>query len=185
VYAITLTALGHVERDRGRWCACGHYAEVLAVLLRLGEPRGMAICLESSGSCSGATTTTPRGRRCVGPWARPPSSRPARPAATSRWRRPPVRPSTGRAFLNRRGGRLTTRGARDVLVALAVEAQLEEEFTSHVLRHTFGTTLVRSGHDLVLVAELMGHRRLETTRAYTRPSGADRERAIGSLPTDR
>src|SRR5215831_14762890 len=88
-------------------------------------------------------------------------------------------------FLNRRGGRLTTRGARDVLVALAVEAHLEEEFTSHVLRHTFGTTLVRSGHDLVLVAELMGHRRLETTRGYTRPSRADRERAISSLPTDR
>ena len=86
---------------------------------------------------------------------------------------------------NHRGGRLTTSGARDVLVALAVEAHLEEEFTSHVLRHTFGTTLVRSGHDLVLVAELMGHRRLETTRGYTRPSRADRERAIGSLPTDR
>src|SRR5207248_2126410 len=30
-------------------------------------------------------------------------------------------------FLNRRGGRLTTRGARDVLVALAVEAHLGEE----------------------------------------------------------
>ncbi len=88
-------------------------------------------------------------------------------------------------LLNRRGGRLTTRGARDVLVALAAEAHLEEEFTSHVLRHTFGTTLVRSGHDLILVAELMGHRRLETTRGYTRPSRADRERAIGSLPTDR
>ncbi len=43
----------------------------------------------------------------------------------------------------------------------------------------------RSGHDLVLVAELMGHRRLETTRGYTRPNRADRERAIGSLPTDR
>ena len=88
-------------------------------------------------------------------------------------------------FLNRRGGRLTTRGARDVLVALAVEARLEEEFTSHVLRHTFGTTLVRSGHDLVLVAELMGHRRLETKCGYTRPSRTDREHAISSLPTDR
>ena len=41
------------------------------------------------------------------------------------------------------------------------------------------------GHDLVLVAELMGHRRLETTRGYTRPGSADRERAIASLPTDR
>jgi len=61
----------------------------------------------------------------------------------------------------------------------------EDDFTSHVLRHTFGTRLVRGGHDLVLVAELMGHRRLETTRGYSLPSAADRERAINSLPTDR
>ncbi len=77
------------------------------------------------------------------------------------------------------------RAARDILVALAAEARFEDAFTSHVLRHTFGATLVRSGHDLVLVAELMGHRRLETTRGYTRPSQADREHAISSLPTDR
>jgi site-specific recombinase XerD len=87
-------------------------------------------------------------------------------------------------LLNHRGGRLTTRGARDVLVALAVEARLEEEFTSHVLRHTFGTTLIRSGHDLVLVAELMGHQRLETTRGYTRPSRG-RSGAGHRQPADR
>jgi site-specific recombinase XerD len=88
-------------------------------------------------------------------------------------------------FLNHRGARLSTRGARDILARLAGEAGLDEDFTSHVLRHTFGTTLVRAGHDLVLVAELMGHRRLETTRGYTRPGPIDRERAIASLPTDR
>lgn len=32
-----------------------------------------------------------------------------------------------------------------------------------MLRHTFGIRLVREGHGLVLVAELMGHARLETT----------------------
>jgi len=35
-----------------------------------------------------------------------------------------------------------------------------------VLRHTFGTRLVREGYDLVLVAELMGHARTETTRDH-------------------
>lgn len=87
-------------------------------------------------------------------------------------------------LLNQRGGRLSARGARDILAALADDAGLDDDFTTHVLRHTFGTTLVRNGHDLVLVAELMGHRRLETTRAYTRPTAADRDRAIASLPTD-
>jgi integrase/recombinase XerD len=87
-------------------------------------------------------------------------------------------------LLNRRGGRLGVRAADDILAAIAEEAGIDD-FTSHVLRHTFGTTLVRDGHDLVLVAELMGHGRLETTRAYTKPTAADRETAINSLPTDR
>ena len=35
-----------------------------------------------------------------------------------------------------------------------------------MLRHTFGTRLVREGYNLVLVAELMGHARTETTRDH-------------------
>lgn len=88
-------------------------------------------------------------------------------------------------LLNNHGDRLGARGARDVLVAIADEAGVNDEFSSHVLRHTFGTTLVRDGHDLVLVAELMGHARVETTRAYSLPTAEDRQRAINSLPTNR
>jgi len=87
-------------------------------------------------------------------------------------------------ILNRRGGRLSPRGAHDVLLAIADQAGIGDDFTGHVLRHTFGTTLVRGGYDLVLVAELMGHARVETTRSYSLPTADDRERAINSLPTD-
>jgi integrase/recombinase XerD len=39
--------------------------------------------------------------------------------------------------------------------------------TAHQLRHWFGTTLYRtSGHDLLLVADLMGHASVTTTRVY-------------------
>jgi hypothetical protein len=41
--------------------------------------------------------------------------------------------------------------------------------------------LERSGNDLVLVAELAGHRRLETTRRYSRPSAADRQAAMDAV----
>jgi integrase len=53
--------------------------------------------------------------------------------------------------------------------------------------NTFGTALVRDGHDLVLVAELMGHARVETTRgAYSLPTAQDHQRATNSPPpTDR
>jgi integrase/recombinase XerC len=55
----------------------------------------------------------------------------------------------------------------------------------HILRHTFATTLVCGGTDLVIVAELLGHARLETTRGYTRPNADDRTRALDLLLTDK
>jgi site-specific recombinase XerD len=56
--------------------------------------------------------------------------------------------------------------------------------SAHVLRHTFLTRMVRQGADLVLVAELAGHRRLETTRRYSLPSDADRLLAVERLQID-
>jgi hypothetical protein len=61
------------------------------------------------------------------------------------------------------------RGAHDIVTGIAAAAGLDEGATVHVLRHTFATTPVRGGTDLVIVAELLGHTRLETTRGYTRP----------------
>ena len=87
-------------------------------------------------------------------------------------------------FLNQRGQRLSAKGAHDAITGLAAAAGLDDDATTHVLRHTFATTLVRGGTDLVIVAELLGHARLETTRGYTRPSAEDRTRALDLLLVD-
>lgn len=87
-------------------------------------------------------------------------------------------------FLSRGGTRMTTDALADVITAITKAAGLEDHVTSHVLRHTFGTELVRDGVDLVTVAELMGHASLETTRLYTRPSAADMQRAVDLLSAD-
>ena len=42
----------------------------------------------------------------------------------------------------------------------------------------------RGGTDLVAVAGMLGHARLDTLRLYTHPSAADRERALNLLPYD-
>jgi len=88
-------------------------------------------------------------------------------------------------FLNRRGARLGVRGASAVFAAILNTAGLDDAGSAHVLRHTFATTLIRGGTDLVVVAELLGHARLEQTRRYTLPTAADRERALDLLPVDR
>lgn len=88
-------------------------------------------------------------------------------------------------LLNRYGQRLSVRGASDIR-AIAADANLDEEhITAHVGRHTFATTLIRCGTDLVAVADMLGHARLDTVRLYTGPSAADRERALNLLPYDR
>ena len=82
-------------------------------------------------------------------------------------------------FLNLKGRRLSTRAIDLVLRQLGREAKVE--LSAHVLRHTCLTNLVRRGNDLVLVAEVAGHKRLETTRRYSLPSLEDRENAMEGL----
>lgn len=88
-------------------------------------------------------------------------------------------------FLNRAGGRLSTRSADEVIAGIARAAGLEEVVTPHVLRHTFGTDLIRAGTDVVTVAELMGHASLDSTRIYTLPTEDDLDAAVARLTVDR
>jgi integrase/recombinase XerC len=96
--------------------------------------------------------------------------------------------ATPALLLNARGGRISDRYAREIIEGLGrlagLDAERTDPFGPHVLRHTFGTQLVRGGVDLVTVAELMGHARLDTTRLYTLPTKADRDRALDALLTD-
>ncbi len=82
-------------------------------------------------------------------------------------------------FLNLKGRRLSTRGIDLIIRQLGRDANLE--LSAHILRHTCLTNLVRRGNDLVLVAEVAGHKRLETTRRYSLPSREDREKAMEAL----
>ena len=86
-------------------------------------------------------------------------------------------------FLNYKGERLSARSIDKLMDHLAEEAQVE--FSAHILRHTFATNLIRQGSDLVLVAEITGHARLETVRRYSLPTQADLQAAIEALPQER
>jgi len=82
-------------------------------------------------------------------------------------------------FVGPQGRRLSARAVDLVIRNTARRAGLA--LSAHVLRHTCVTNLVRGGNDIVLVAELAGHRRLETTRRYSLPSAADRQAAMDAL----
>ncbi len=80
---------------------------------------------------------------------------------------------------------VTAPSARAIDLALRhLGRQADVEISAHALRHTCLTRLVRAGNDIVLVAELAGHARLETTRRYSVPSDADRQAAMDALTVD-
>ncbi len=85
-------------------------------------------------------------------------------------------------FLSLKGQRLSARAIDLALRRLGRQADVET--SAHTLRHTCLTRLVRAGNDIVLVAELAGHARLETTRRYSLPSDADRQAAMDALTVD-
>ena len=91
-------------------------------------------------------------------------------------------PNESALFLTKQGTRLAARTIDDVVRRLGQNANLS--LSAHILRHTCLTSLVRNGNDLVLVAELAGHRRLETTRRYSLPTTRDREAAMDGLKVE-
>lgn len=80
----------------------------------------------------------------------------------------------------RNGDRLGDTGIRRRVATIGAAVGIDD-LGPHVLRHTFGTRLVREGVDIATVARLMGHSRTETTRRYSAPTEEDQASALDAL----
>lgn len=82
-------------------------------------------------------------------------------------------------FTSKKGNRISTNAIDHLIRQIAQEAGVA--LSAHRLRHTALTRLIRAGVDIVIVAEVAGHSRLETTRRYSLPGADDKLKAMEKL----
>ncbi len=90
--------------------------------------------------------------------------------------------SSGFIFLNRYGKKITTRGIASQLKKFAFNYNLDPAVIyPHSFRHRFAKSFLERYNDISLLADLMGHERIETTRIYLRKTAGEQQAIINSI----
>jgi site-specific recombinase XerD len=74
--------------------------------------------------------------------------------------------ASGYLFPGPKGRRLSPRRFQERLAELGRAAKTRKRLHPHLMRHTFATSLLRTGSSLEEVRELLGHANLQTTAIY-------------------
>ena len=102
---------------------------------------------------------------------------------TYRWLTEQQRAS-GYMFLNRFGQRITTRGISQQLKNYATKYGLNAKVVyPHSFRHRFAKNFLEKFNDISLLADLMGHESIETTRIYLRRSSLEQQEIVDKVIT--
>ncbi len=90
--------------------------------------------------------------------------------------------ASGEIFLTRSGKSLSRRQIWAEMKAVCKLAGVEpSKVFPHNLRHLFATTFYRACHDIVKLADVLGHSSINTTRIYLITTGAEHARTLERL----
>ena len=88
----------------------------------------------------------------------------------------------GYLFLNKEGKQITTRGIAHQLKALAEKYKMNLNVVyPHSFRHRFAKNFLEKRKDIALLADLMGHESIETTRIYLRKTSEEQQEIVDKL----
>ena len=92
--------------------------------------------------------------------------------------------SSGYIFLNRYGERISTRGLAQQLKHFADKYGLKRDVVyPHSFRHRFAKNFLDKFNDIALLADLMGHESIETTRIYLRRTASEHRTIVDKVVT--
>ena len=89
---------------------------------------------------------------------------------------------SGFIFLNKHGERITSRGIAGQLKHLAKRYGLDPSVIyPHSFRHRFAKSFLDRYNDIAMLADLMGHESIETTRIYLRKTSTEQQNIINQV----
>ena len=100
---------------------------------------------------------------------------------TLAWLEEQHKPS-GFIFLNKYGDRITARGIAGQLKRLAIRYGLDPSVIyPHSFRHRFAKSFLERYNDIAMLADLMGHESIETTRIYLRKTSTEQQNIVNRV----
>ena len=90
--------------------------------------------------------------------------------------------TTGFIFLNRYGEKITPRGIAGQLKVIADKYGIDRKVVyPHSFRHRFAKNFLNRFNDISLLADLMGHESIETTRIYLRRTSTEQQKIVNDI----
>jgi integrase/recombinase XerD len=84
-------------------------------------------------------------------------------------------------FVNRVGGRLSSRSVETIFHLCLERAGISDSYTPHSMRHTMATTLLERGINIRALQEILGHSSILSTQIYTHVAPQQVDEALTRL----
>lgn len=147
----------------------GELAELEVDDVRVTQRTGELVIRHGKGDRRRIVPLSRAARAALREWLADRSAHHSQPSITS-----------GPVWISRTGEPLSARSLSKIVTATMAAAGIDD--SAHALRHTVATRLVREhGRDLVLVADILGHADVKTTRRYARSDLEQRRAALEAL----